>query len=185
MLKTIFNTKSPYAYIIFAFLLFMMTLQDKMQSGKFFGVNGILLSYNMILYLCLLHIVFIFSVTKRPKKYVNLYGQALKSSGVGYEMKVRKQSLSDNQITEKESSVLFAKGISVFVAILMIYGLMYLSGTMKLTQPDKSVLWKMTLMITATVFSELFLVQHILQTPITTPCVALRSAMTPGKSYHE
>ena len=158
-LKKHMRYDNGYSIIAFIVLFGTVILFDKRFTGKFIGSNGFLLSFNIILYLSVLHLVFVYSVKPKNKKYIDSLKDVSKTQNVDI---ISEESKIDNSIQR-----VFFGSLFVVCSIFAIY-VFKMSNQMKTSQI------KFLMLICLTVCSELFLVFQVFDKPVDYPCSSIQ-----------
>ena len=179
ILNLIFSYEKPWVYFIFLIILWLNVLQDKMSTGKYLGMNGFLLTFNMVLYFSLLHIVFSFSVKEKPVIMTDTIKKLSEKQQIEIEIKdpIPSKDQKDGKVLEKAYLI----SMMILVIIFCIYLFLYLTRYIKIESGDLKKIQIGGFLILLTVCSEIYLIFHVFDNPVTPLCDAILKGITSPK----
>ena len=168
MIKKYLNVLHPVNIVLFILVILLNILQDYFNTGKLIGINGFLISVNMILYFILLHTVFVFSVREKPTNLVKQYAE-VKIDQIEVNVKppsnTKEGFLSNKEITKRYSIYL-----SILIVISIIWGYLLLKvGGCKMNKTERLQMYGTLILICLTVTSEFMLVSGVFNNQMITP----------------
>jgi hypothetical protein len=161
-IKEYLNISNPVNITIFIILLCANLAQDYVQSGKFIiGINSFLLSFNIVIYFALLHIVYTQVVEPRSKRAAKDYNNDK------FEIELE---IPDNE--EKKNEFYYYFTALLGIAIVN-FGFSYKNIN------DKNLLVNILILILLTTISEYILVSGVFNNKVSTLCEATLNSMGP------
>ena len=176
LLNKCFSYKSPILYFCIIIIVGLITLQDKLATGEFLGTNGLMLSFNMVLYFSLLHIVYKFSVKQKPTVKAETFQRLAEQKQIKVEIHppIVKKGYKEPEDLEK----IYLTAMSFIIVLFLVYVVHFYSKYRYLNPIEKRQLQIGFVLIVLTVYSELFLVFHVFDNEIVPQCEVLLKSIT-------
>ena len=170
IIKKYLDAVHPVNVVLFIVVILLNLLQDYFSTGNLIGVNGFLISINMILYFILLHTVFVFSVREKPTNLVKQYAEVKIDE---FEVNVKPPSnTKEGFLSNKEITKRYFIYLSILVILSAIWGLLLKTGEMNKT--ERLQMYGTLILICLTVTSEFMLVSGVFNNQMITPAKLIK-----------
>jgi hypothetical protein len=167
IIKKYLDAVHPVNVVLFIVVILLNLLQDYFSTGNLIGVNGFLISINMILYFILLHSVFVFSVREKPTNLVKQYAEVKIDQ---FEVNVKPPSnTKEGFLSNKEITKRYFIYLSILVILSAIWGLLLKTGGYEINKTERLQMYGTFILICLTVTSEFMLVSGVFNNQMITP----------------